>query len=90
MILTMNFFIYKNQIYAHDQQIVKQFILDKHHRNPYVAHYGDHKLITITRKYYFCPQMKKEVTQYLVKFLECQQVKSEHQHLVGTLPTTHS
>lgn len=45
------FFMYKNQIYARDQQIVKQFFLGKYHRSPYVAHCGDKKLITTIRKY---------------------------------------
>lgn len=29
--------------------------------------------------------MRKDITEYLDKFLECQQVKAEHQHLVGLL-----
>jgi len=29
--------------------------------------------------------MKKDVTEYLTRYLECQQVKEEHQHPVGLL-----
>jgi len=57
-----NLLIYKNQIYVCDQQTINKFILDKYHRNPYVAHCRDQKLITAIKKYYFCPRMKKEVT----------------------------
>ena len=29
--------------------------------------------------------MKKEVAEYLARYIECQQVKAKHQHLVGLL-----
>ena len=32
------------------------------------------------RKEYFWPNMKTEVVEYIARCLECQQVKTEHQH----------
>ena len=43
------------------------------------------KMITMIRKGFFCPNMKKEVENYLARCLECQQVKAERQHLAGLL-----
>ena len=37
------------------------------------------------RKEYFCPNMKTEVAEYIARCLECQQVKTEHQHPAGLL-----
>ena len=37
------------------------------------------------RKEYFWPNMKTEVAEYIARCLECQQVKTEHQHLAGLL-----
>eukprot|EP00253_Pinus_taeda_P022179 PITA_22179 len=42
-------------------------------------------MITAIRKNYFWPEMKKDVTEYLARCLECQQIKTEHQHPVGLL-----
>ena len=37
------------------------------------------------RKEYFWPNMKTEVAEYIDRCLECQQVKTEHQHPAGLL-----
>ena len=37
------------------------------------------------RKEYFWPNMKTEVAKYITRCFECQQVKTEHQHLAGLL-----
>ena len=42
-------------------------------------------MITMIRKDLFWPNMKKEVAEYLARYIECQQVKAEHQHLAGLL-----
>ena len=55
------------------------------HKQPYSGHLGYQKTITMIIQYFFSPNMKKEVAEYLVCFLECQQVKVEHQHPVGLL-----
>ena len=42
-------------------------------------------MITMIRKYLFCHNMKNEVAKHLAICIECEQVKVEHQHLVGLL-----
>ena len=37
------------------------------------------------RKEYFWTDMKTKVAEYIARCLECQQVKTEHQHPVGLL-----
>ena len=37
------------------------------------------------RNEYFWPNMKTEVAEYIARCLECQQVKTEHQHPAGLL-----
>jgi hypothetical protein len=41
--------------------------------------------MTTIRKLYYCLGMKKYIAQYIVKCLECQQVKVEHMTTVGLL-----
>jgi hypothetical protein len=42
-------------------------------------------MITATRKQFYWSGLKKDITEYLVKCIECQQVKSEHRHPAGLL-----
>ena len=37
------------------------------------------------RNGFFCPNMNKELAEYLARCIECQQVKAEHQHPTGLL-----
>jgi hypothetical protein len=55
-------------------------ILNELHKNPYVGHLDYQKLITMLRKEFYWPNMKREIVEYLVKFIEFQQVKVEHWH----------
>ena len=59
--------------------------MDKLHKQPYLGHPIYQKMITLTRKYLFWPNMKKEVAEYLTHCIECQHIKDEHQHLAGLL-----
>ena len=64
---------------------VKLLILDEIHKTPYSGHPGYQKTITMLRKEYFWPNMKTEVAEYIARCLECQQVKTKHQHPAGLL-----
>jgi hypothetical protein len=76
---------YKGRLYIPTCDTLKKFILDELHKRPYVGHPGYQKMITNLRKLFYWPRMKKDIADYLVKCLECQQVKVENQHLVGLL-----
>ena len=55
------------------------------HKRPYPRHPRYQKMISMIRKDFFWPNIKKEVAEYLARCLECQQVKVEHQHPIGLL-----
>jgi len=41
--------------------------------------------VTITKKQYFWPWIKRDIVDYIARCQKCHQVKAEHQHLVGLL-----
>eukprot|EP00253_Pinus_taeda_P002642 PITA_02642 len=76
---------FQKKIYVPNQTSIKEKILDEKHRIPYAGHPSYQKLITLLKKEYYWPGMKKDVVEYLARCLECQQVKAEHQHPAGLL-----
>jgi hypothetical protein len=64
---------------------LKNLILREIHNVPYAGHPGYHKTIAAVKSQYYCPGMKKEVADFIAKFLECQNVKAEHRHPTGLL-----
>ena len=79
------FLLYKDRMYVPNVPKVKLLILDEIHKTPYSGHLGYQKTITMFRKEYFWPNMKTKVAEYIARCLECQQVKTEHQHPAGLL-----
>ena len=79
------FLLYKDRMYVATVPKVKLLILDEIHKTPYSSHPGYQKTITMLRKKYFWPNMKTEAAEYIARCLECQQVKTEHQHLASLL-----
>ena len=79
------FLLYKDKLYVPNIPKVKLLILDEIHKTPYSGHPGYQNTITMLRKEYFWPNIKNEVDEYIARCLECQQVKTEHQHRAGLL-----
>jgi hypothetical protein len=69
---------YRNRLYVPNCDNLKRFIMDELHKRPYTRHPGYQKMITVTRKQFYWPGLKKDIANYLVKCLECEQVKTEH------------
>ena len=59
----------------------KLLILYEIHKTPYSGHPRYQKTITMLQKYYFLLNMKNALEEYIARCFECQQVKTEHQHL---------
>jgi len=55
------------------------------HNFPYARHPGYHKTVSAVKSQYYWPTMKRDIVEYIVKFLECQRVKVEHRHPNGLL-----
>jgi hypothetical protein len=66
---------YINIFYIPSCDDLKRFIMDELYKRPYIDYLGYHKMITTTRKQFYCPRLKKHIVDYLAKCLECQQVK---------------
>ena len=74
--------MYKNRLYILQVEEIKLLILNELHKKPYSGHPGYEKIITMLRKEFYWPKMKRETTEYVTKCIECQQVKVEHRHPV--------
>jgi hypothetical protein len=55
------------------------------HNVPYAGHPGYLKTITAVKSQYYWLGMKKEVVDFIAKYLECQKVKVENRHPIGFL-----
>ena len=79
------FLLFKDRLYVPNVSKIKLLILDEVHKTPYSGHPGYQKTVTMLRKDYFWPNMKSETAEYIARCLDCQQVKTEHQHPAGLL-----
>ena len=81
--------LYKNRLFVPNIPKIKLPILNEVHKSPYSIHLGYKKMIIMLGKYYFWPNMKNEVVEYIARCIEFEQVKDDHQHpasLLQTLP----
>jgi hypothetical protein len=62
---------YKGRLYIPNFDDLKRFIMDELHKRPYTGHLGYQKMITVTRKLFYWPKMKKDIDNYFAKCLEC-------------------
>ena len=61
-----------------DDETIKKQILYMAHNTPYAMHPGTTKMYRNLKKHFWWPGMKKNVVDYVVRCLTCQQVKVEH------------
>ena len=64
---------------------IRETILKESHLAHYCAHPRVNKMYVDMKKLFFCLGMKSVVEDFVVKCLECQQVKTYHQHLASLL-----
>jgi hypothetical protein len=76
--------LYMNRIYVPSSHELSM-ILKEMHNVPYVGHPGYQKTVAAVKSHYYWPGMKKEITEYIAKCMECQRVKAKHRHPVGLL-----
>jgi hypothetical protein len=63
---------YKNRLYIPDCDELKRFIMDELHKIPYTSRPGYQRMIKTTRKQFYWLGLKKDITEYLAKCIECQ------------------
>jgi hypothetical protein len=76
---------YNNKIYIPPNDELRNLVLRKAHRAVYMAHQGIMKMREYLKPLFFWKGMKADIVSYMVRCLECQQVKAEHRHLAGLL-----
>jgi hypothetical protein len=62
---------YKGRLYIPNCDDLNRFMMDELHKIPYTGHHGYHKMIITTRKLFYGLGLKKDITDYLAKCLEC-------------------
>jgi hypothetical protein len=77
--------MHKNRIYVPSSGELRNVVLKEMHDVPYVGHLGYQKKITAVISQFFWPGMKKDVSDYITRCMECQKVKAEHRHPAGLL-----
>ena len=60
-------------------------ILQEHHDTPLGGHLGVDKTLEIVSRFFYWPNMKKTVHEYVTSCHECQMVKPSHQRVPGLL-----
>ena len=58
--------LHKRRLYIPTSSDIKLISMEKLHKRPYSGHPGYQKMITMTRKDLFWPNMKKEAVEYLL------------------------
>eukprot|EP00253_Pinus_taeda_P024492 PITA_24492 len=71
---------FHGRMYIPDDKDLRDTILGEAHRAVYYAHSGVGKMYADTKKLFFWSGMKRDITQFVAKCLECQQVKVDHCH----------
>jgi hypothetical protein len=64
---------------------LKLAILKEMHNVTCAGHPGYQKTVAAVKSHYFLSGLKKEITEYIARCMECQKVKAEHRHPVGLL-----
>jgi hypothetical protein len=76
---------YNGRIYVPPNDELRMLILNKVHRAMYMAHLGVTNMKAYLKHLFFWKGMKIDIVNYMVRCLECQEVKVEHRHPVGLL-----
>src|SRR5215813_7542365 len=76
---------YQDRIVVPSQPELRAKLLEIAHTSSYTMHPGMMKMYHDLRPFYWWPGMKKDIADYVLRCLVCQQVKAEHQRPAGTL-----
>jgi hypothetical protein len=77
---TDDLLLYKNRVYVPNVRELKLAILKEMHNVTYVGHPGYQTTVAAVKRHYFWLGLKKEITEYITRCMECQKVKAEHRH----------
>jgi hypothetical protein len=66
--------LYKNRVYVPNARELKMAILKEMHNVAYARHPGYHKTMAAVKGHYFWLGLKKGITEYIARCMECQKV----------------
>jgi len=69
----------EGRIYVLNNKKIKEEILKKNHDSADVGHPGQHRMLELIKRTYWCPGLKKDVNKYIQGCFKCQQNKVQHQ-----------
>ena len=79
--LTKNILVrFKDRIYVSDNSDLKKATLREFGVKPYLGHLGYQKTLTTMKKFYYWPNIKKDVAGFLATCFDYQRVKVECKH----------
>ncbi|XP_028084416.1 uncharacterized protein LOC114285289 [Camellia sinensis] len=76
---------YQGKLCVPNDAALKRKILEEAHKSMLTMHPGNTKMYQDLKSVYWWSNMKREITDFNSKCLQCQQVKAEHQKPVGLL-----
>ncbi|XP_068331433.1 uncharacterized protein [Pyrus communis] len=74
-----------NQMYVPNIEELKKDILDEAHVSAYAMHPRNTKMYHTIRPFYYWPGMKREIAEYVSRYVVCQQVKAKSKRPFGLL-----
>jgi hypothetical protein len=63
--------MHKNRIYVPSFRELRNLVLKEMHIVPYVGHIGYQKTIATVGIQFFWPRMKRDVVDYISRYMEC-------------------
>ncbi|XP_040934158.1 uncharacterized protein [Gossypium hirsutum] len=70
---------FRDKICVPNDRDLMLLILREAHSSPYAMHPCENKMYKDLRELYWWPGLKRDVTDFVTRYLTCQQVKAEHQ-----------
>ena len=77
--------IFRDMIYVRDNNELKKVILREFQVKPYLGHPGYQKILIALKNFYYWPNLKRDVAEFVAICFYCQCVKAECKHLGGLL-----
>ena len=76
---------FQNRLCVPDDKELKKKLLFEAHNTVFAIHPGGNKMYQDLKQFYWWKGMKRDDTEYVSKYLTCQQVKDENQVPIGLL-----
>ena len=63
--------IFRDMIYVSNNNELKKLIMTEFHAKSYSGHPGYQKILTMVKKCYYWPNLKKEAVEFVARCLDC-------------------